>query len=761
MLRNFWITVSTLTVVLGVCAWAWADLPAFELADVAKADLSDGWGQAVTDGGVRCRVAAKGGRRMVDFPAWWSAQAVRPPAGKVYVFEIRYRDTAAAPVIVYAQGGLGRYLDATEVHRFGGSGDGEWKTAAVPVGWDQLLRIPGKPTRTGLGFRADADLPIASIKARPARPGDEQRYNAETRAWVAKVQAAKRRATALKLEPRKFGAGKLGPIVPFAWPALAPLLPNAQPKDEQVGAPVRIRMCLNELEGGSFGVYANGADLTNVDYEVSALTGPGGKLVADVIRRTAEVSLMQRTSGGKDYVWFPKRLWPAFKVDVPAGRSQWFVFNLRTHRGRTKPGAYRGAVTITSDQGQTRLPVVVEVLPIDLLTMNEAGLFMGGCARSLLPAHDFEFAVDYNQNGTQVWFAGVQPKMSIVDDRLRIDFTYLDEWMRAAKQRGCQGVVWFLGGNPYGFPHTMSIFRDLAEIDTRGGHKPLSVNGWVRKQAAEANRDKPLPRDRELFKQWVRLVDQHARQAGWPEIILTPFDEPAKWIQGPYKKEGYEDYPGNIGTGPWIKTYFKDVCAAIREAAPDIRIYGSIHHTNRRRRNEGYVFIPDIDLFCTNAIHEDLRAGDKVRAAGKTLWQYSNTGTGSAPDRARFTFGFYFAAFDSRGSLAWAYNWGQGFDATRGYNWMYVWHTPFDTIPAPYYEGMREAWDDRRIIETYKKKFASDPQAMAVLEGIFKEASRSRTKGGRDTVKDFWAAIDDVNKLDRWRKELLDRLAKD
>lgn len=89
---------------------------------------------------------------------------------------------------------------------------------------------------------------------------------------------------------------------------------------------------------------------------------------------------------------------------------------------------------------------------------------------------------------------------------------------------------------------------------------------------------------------------------------------------------------------------------------------------------------------------------------------------------------------------------------------MYAWHTPFDTIPAPSFEGVREAWDDRRAIETYKKRFINDAEAMAALDGIFKAAATSRARGGRDTVNDFWTAVDDVGKLDKWRNTLLDRL---
>ena len=50
---------------------------------------------------------------------------------------------------------------------------------------------------------------------------------------------------------------------------------------------------------------------------------------------------------------------------------------------------------------------------------------------------------------------------------------------------------------------------------------------------------------------------------------------------------------------------------------------------------------------------------------------------------------------------------------------------------------------------------------MALLEEILKQAAASRARGGRDTVSDFWTAVDDVSKLDKWRNALLDRLLKD
>ncbi len=741
---------------LAMAGAAPAVLPNLNLADVPEEDLSAGWSRPGALGPIRCRRAAPGKMRTFRLRAWWPSRSLRPPEGAIYAIEIRYKDTATRPVVFSAFGNLGKDPVPTELHRFGGHGDGKWKTAVVPVGWDQLIRLPDEPGKIVLAAEANAEVPIATVRFRRATRADERRYNAETRQWVARVQKRRGAQAPLNIQPRKFLPGQeLGPVVAFSWPAVKTLMPDDQPTDGQVGAPVRFRMCLNEMDGGAFGVYANDADLTDVSYSCSPLTGPGGKLQADVIGRTVEYAVDAGGKKDRAYRWKAQRFWPAYAVDIPAGRSHWFLLNIRTRRGRTVAGTYTGRITITARQGRAVLPVEVEVLPIDLPTMNEAGLFMGGCVRGLVPVHDFDFALDYNQNGTNVFFFGVKPGMRIADGKLELDFTYLDEWMLAARKRGLKGVVWFLGGDPYKFPNTMTLFRDLARLDTRDGNRPLGITAWMNRQGSPARRNGPMTAERELAVEWVRQVTTHARRAGWPELILTPFDEPAKWLDKPGRKTSTEE--GILGAGPWIKPYFKDACAVIREGAPSNRIYASIHR-NRTAKQEGITFLPDVDVFCTNAIHEDPALGDKVRRAGKDFWQYTGQGRGSRIEHSRYTFGFFFAAFGSRGSLCWAYNWGRGFDTSEGVSWMYAWQTPFDTIPGPYYEGLREAWDDRRLIEAYRKKFAGDREALGLLEGILAEAVRSRAAGGRDTVNDFYAAMDDATKLQQWRDALLDRM---
>jgi hypothetical protein len=718
-------------------------LPSFQVANVADADLGKGWGDVQTDGATKYRAATKGGLRSFKVKAWWDFKSLRPPEDTIYLFTIEYKDTAKTPVTFAVYGGLGRGL--AHVHRFGGTGDGKWKTANVPVSWDYLCRIIGDLEHTSIGFEAEEDLPVSAIVMRPATKADEEKYNAETRAWVATVQTKLAQSIPVKTEEPKFKVPE-SKIVAFPWSTMFILKQSDQPKTEQIGEPIKIRMCLNEIEGGSFGVYANGADLKGVDYKISELKGSAGILNGTIVRRTAEYCLVQ--SGAKGHEWQPQRLWPAYAVDIAKGRSHWFLFNIKTKRGETKPGLYKGEVTITAEGAKATLPVEVDVLPVDLLTMEEAGLSMGGCMTGLVPVHDIAFQTDYNQSGNNLWFSGVSPEMAIKDGKLVLDWTYLDEWMKGAKKRGMTSFVWFFGGDPNGFPRTLTLQRRLHELLLQSQGRNDAQPEFMKKMMSPEFREKIMPEIRPYYVDFFKQLYAHAVEANWPEVLVTPFDEPAKWVKSSKRN------PDELGSGPWLKPQFKDDCAAIKEGAPKLNIYVSIHHN---KAGEGVVYLPDVDVFCANCIHEDNALGDKVRAGGKTFWQY---GGGNTIDSARYGFGYYFASFNSRGSLCWAYNWGVGFDTTAGNNWMYAWQTPFDTIPAPFFEGVREAWNDRRIIETYRKTFAKDAAAMAELDKILQASKQSYAGGGKDTVTDFWDCMDHPGKIIVWDNQLLDKLVK-
>lgn len=716
-------------------------LPAEAPIEEAKELNPQGWGPLERDGARAFRCALKGRDAWLRIPAWW-ADGPRPPKGARYVVEVTFKDVAESPIVAEAFGALGSYFGRRELHRFGGENDGQWKVAHVPASWD-LLIVPKGTRAAELAFRAPADVPISSLRVREARlPDDQARYEAESRAWVAKAQATKAAAA------EQMGADE-SPEIPDAWKgkAIVPyvrsyydrIYPNSAPKKREAGAVIHVRMARNEFEPGAFAVYAQ-EDLRGVGFAVSELVGPGGKLACEIRRHTAEYALEPK---GKALAWAPQRLWPAFPADVKKGQSAWFWITVRTLGAASLPGKYRGKVTIAAGPHSAELPIQVEVLPITLLTMDEAGLRMGGCITGLPTAGEMATMREHNHNMANLWFAGVQPQMRLEGGRIALDFHYLDDWMALAKENGIGSIVWFLGGNPNGYPQTMSIERDLYALACG------SREDYFRKLGSKELRGTVLPELREHYKRWLQDVVAHAKAKGWPELIFTPFDEPAKWAYTEPRAD--RSYPFAIGCGPWIRDHFKAACALIHEAVPGTKVYVSMHRNFHRKVHGtdgrvGEIFIPDCDVICTNAIEEDHGLGNKVRSAGKAFWQYSGTRS------RRYGFGFYFAAWESTGSLCWAYNWGRRFDITEGANWLYAWYSPFETILTPDYEELREAWDDRRYVATAQAAAKAAGQDIApLLAQIRAETLANRGSGGRDLVDDFWEEGRQANKMDQWR----------
>ena len=692
-------------------------------------------------------------------------KCARPKEGEIFVLEIDYQDVISEPFIAYSFGNSANSRNQlSELHRIAGENTSGWKTALVPVSWDYLYAGEGNPKGVGkqqFGIKLsanDKDLPISEIRVRKATPEDEARYNAETRAWVKKSQEKFTTSDSVSIAELP-DTWKSKSCVPYLRDYLNLILPSSAPKAEEAGASMKVRMSLNETEGAQLGVYANGKDLEAVSISLSPLKNDAGEsLTTEINLYTVEYALIKARKGPPQTD--AQRIWPLYETPVKNGKSQAFWLTFKTNEKSSKAGLYKGEISILEKgKAAEKVPIEIEVMPISLLTMNEAGLSMGGCVTGYIPFHDISYAVENNVNATNLWFSSTRPPMSKVDGKLSIDFTLMNEWMQEAKKLGLQNITYFLGGNPYGFPKTMTIEQELFVVMQDEGTREERVAKFLKLAADPSNRGHVIKEIRDAYGQWVKAITEYAQKNNWPELILTPFDEPAKHRQKPYRKEGNEDDSTVIGTGPWIKTHFEDGCDIIRNAAPNVRIYGSIHHPS------GIEFLPKINVFCTNAIFGDTTLGDKVRAAGegKYFWQYTGIGGGggSEPTKMRYTYGFYFGAYNSRGSLLWAYNWGGRFNTTEGNNWMICWDTPFGVIPTLSYEGLREAWDDRRYIETLRKiakEKGKEAEVIVFLDDIFHQATNSKTKGGTDTVNDFWSDTKAPEKLNAWRFLIADKI---
>ena len=516
-------------------------------------------------------------------PAWWGNDA-RPKEGEIFVLEIDYKDVVSNPFIVSSFGNCknsvkfisaaqnAAYESLSELHRVAGENTSKWKTALVPVSWDYLYAGEGNPKGKGkqefsikLG-NDDKNLPISEIRIRKATKEDEVRYNAETRAWIKKSQQKyliKDSASIAQLSD----IWKSKEIVPYSRNYLTPILPSDVPNSQEAGAAIKVRMAMNEIECKQLGVYANGKDLQGVSISMSELKNDKGELFKGKINLyTVEYAFVNSGDGPPKID--AQRIWPLFETPVKAGNSQAFWLTFDTEEKSTNPGFYKGEINIAVKRNTpAKVPIEIDVMPITLLTMDEAGLSMGGCVTGFVPFHDISYAVKNNVNATNLWFISARPNMSKVDGKLVLDFTLIDEWMKEAKRLGWQNIVYFLGGNPYGFPRTLNMEQELFVVMQNEGDREARIEKFLKVSADKSNRGRVLEEIRGVYGQWVKEVSQHARQNGWPELIFTPFDEPAKARQKPYRTEGHEKDDLVIGTGPWIRSHFIDACEIIRKSA--------------------------------------------------------------------------------------------------------------------------------------------------------------------------------------------------
>jgi len=395
-------------------------------AAIAPVTSTDGGWQA---SGAGWRLPA-GKPGYLEAPAWW--RGTRPARGEALVLEVDYLDDFQEPVVAAIYSGLGTLQPYSELHRFGGMGDGRQKTARIPVTSDFIFRH--RPTDT-IRFRLlpeEGVLTVTRFRLVAARPDEEDRYNGETRAWIARKQQRavvhpgyfqRTRPTIL---PEDWSDK---PLVPFARTWMEIVRPISTPPQNEVGKPLRVRMALNEYEPIQLGIHANGRDLQGVEVTVDPVRDETGADVANVDVRVAEYA---KVAGQTipDYLVepFPQRLWPAYPFDVDEGRSHMVWLIVHTMERLSRAGHFVTNIRIRA-RGipEVTVPLKIEIVDIRLLSMEEAGLTFGGCMRSLMPEFELEILRRYNHNSACFFYYGTKPDLSNNEGELTLDFALMDD----------------------------------------------------------------------------------------------------------------------------------------------------------------------------------------------------------------------------------------------------------------------------------------------------------------------------------------------
>jgi len=159
--------------------------------------------------------------------------------------------------------------------------------------------------------------------------------------------------------------------------------PNSAPKQGDTITAVAVRLARNEFEPATFSLYAL-ENLGKVTIAVSLLTGPGATPLPPPEIHTVKTvpRIISRESPLRTYELRPRLLkkqnqncgdwtliidgFPIIKYPVPIiTRSQRFWLTLHANADKA-PGTYRGNIIITTNRGQTKIPIHVEVLPFTL-----------------------------------------------------------------------------------------------------------------------------------------------------------------------------------------------------------------------------------------------------------------------------------------------------------------------------------------------------------------------------------------------------------
>ena len=322
------------------------------------------------------------------------------------------------------------------------------------------------------------------------------------------------------------------------------------PAREQIldgNQPVKLALCPGETRSAVAIVHALKA-LTGVSFRFSDLTSTSGLSVipAGSLRADHVETMFYRANTYRQYAEMPRAIVRFDTLDLPADRgSQFWIYCAVPDDAA--PGVYEGEARILS-QGKRigRIPVRVEVYPFKLAPA---------------PAHwsmyyyyepDEELPVDMawmkslgmNSVICSPPATSVFERLSIVDGQVRFDFTPDDRFMAAYKQAGYELPVIY-------YPRLLLL--KLVELTAPPGKDWPQAKFHSTTIPLITSEDGYPPAAQEAFKQAIRLIVDHAREADWPEMILYLTDEPFEthWRQF----ETAVSYRLAKEVAPEIKTY--------------------------------------------------------------------------------------------------------------------------------------------------------------------------------------------------------------
>ena len=311
--------------------------------------------------------------------------------------------------------------------------------------------------------------------------------------------------------------------------------------------PVKLALCPGETRSAGVIVHALRM-LPAASFRFTELAGTAGKsaIPPGSLRADHVETMFYRANTYRQYAEMPRAITRFDTLDLPADHgSQFWIYC--TAPKEAPPGIYLGEATILS-QGKSigQIPLRIEVYPFKLAPIAAHwSMYYYYPPDEELPAElQHMKSIGMNSVIYSPPADSMFERLSLVDGQVRFDFTPDDQFMAAYRQAGYRRPVIY-------YPRLV-LLRLVQLMNTSGDPLP-QVDFHTAKLPHVTSEAGYTPPVRQAYKQFLRLVADHAKAANWPEMIFYLTDEPFETIWREF--ETAVSYKLAKEACPQIKTY--------------------------------------------------------------------------------------------------------------------------------------------------------------------------------------------------------------
>jgi len=524
-------------------------------------------------------------------------------------------------------------------------------------------------------------------------------------------------------------------VIAFSRPIHSPISRiYTKPTQTDVQSGLTIRLAKNEWEGAPVLVWSQ-TQRQNLRLRVAPLEQQGQPFQGQT--RIHQVTVAPVGIGSAKVVQ-PLYWWPQPKTGLTVGADRTAIFWLDLFADpAAKPGAYSGFVEVLGQDQQVlaRMPLTVELLPIELISTAECPYRMGFLSGMLPAPRMQQILIDHNCNTFAVFLDGTPPLVRVTDkSTLDVDFDNIDRQLRHAHQLGIAPVIFFMSSRPAEFPLGLylekALLRAQLVAERKISRKPDTRIFKYLGTYFSGSRDQVGPPVRELLRQWLKLVAQHADQAPWPQLAFCPMDQPRNLHNPKYQ---------------WTLSRYDDTAKLIADTAQGrLKVFGLI------RDRYGEVLLDYCDLACASYLTYDPVLAEQARQHRSTLWAYATCKPDATLTHARFLAGAHPMQARADGLLFWALEWG------RNTAWRYI---AGRIVHNAVLLGIREGGDDRRYAETLLRVAEDTDAARDLIDSLIEPTREISFRPLDARSPDYYQQnLRHVELLNRLRSSLADEI---